>query len=264
MSELIKSVENGVALLTLNRPDTLNALNVSLHHELKEALFEIEADRHIGCVVLTGAGRGFCSGGDLNAIKARDEGASGGDPNSPNERKAGSGGGVMGRMHMVREHTIASRLLHNMGKPTIAMINGACAGAGLSLAGACDLRFAGRKAVFLSAFTGIGLSGDGGGSWFWTQILGTSKARELYLLNEKYDAERALQFGLVNRLFDDETLHEQTMAIATRIAGGQRPAYELAKNVLNAAEDGSFESVLDREALAMALVSAARRPKRPE
>lgn len=254
MSELLIAIENGVAVLTMNRPETLNALNVPLHHALNEALYEVERNRDVGCVVLTGAGRGFCSGGDLNAIRERDAKANqgGGRP---------GGGGVLARMAMVQDHTIASRLLHNMGKPTIAMVNGPCAGAGLSLAGACDFRFAGRKAAFLAAFTGVGLSGDGGGSWFWSKIVGPARARELYLLNEKFDSARALDFGLVNKVFDDETLFEQTMAIATRLASGNRAALQLAKNVLNAAEEGSFEAVLEREAMAMALVGAANRPK---
>ncbi|MBV9842146.1 MAG: enoyl-CoA hydratase/isomerase family protein [Sphingomonadaceae bacterium] len=255
MQELLGAVTDGVALVTLNRPNSLNALNVSLHHALNEALHELAGNSDVRCVVLTGAGRGFCSGGDLRAINAANIG--GEDGAAP--RRAG----MLGRVDMVREHMIASRLLHRMGKPTVAMINGPCAGAGLSLAGACDFRVAGRKAVLLAAFTGVGLSGDGGGSWFWTQILGTAKARELYLLNERFDGERALAFGLVHRLVDDERLYDETMAMARRIAELPPVAQRLAKEVLNAAEDGSFEAVLEREALAMALAASARKPPKP-
>jgi 2-(1,2-epoxy-1,2-dihydrophenyl)acetyl-CoA isomerase len=248
MQELVVEVTNGVALVTLNRPESLNALNVSLHHALNAALHDLAGDPEVRCVVLTGAGRGFCSGGDLRAI------------NGAEGHGAVRGAGLLGRVDMVREHMVASRLLHQMGKPTVAMINGPCAGAGLSLAGACDFRVAGRKAVLLAAFTSVGLSGDGGGSWFWMRILGTARARELYLLNERFDGERALAFGLVHRLVDDERLHDETMALARRLADLPAFAQRLAKEVLNTAEEGSFETVLDREALAMALAASARKP----
>jgi 2-(1,2-epoxy-1,2-dihydrophenyl)acetyl-CoA isomerase len=113
----------------------------------------------------------------------------------------------------------AERLLFEMDKPTIAMINRACIGAALSLAAACDFRFSNRSAIFRAAFNEVGLSGDYGGSWLWTQNLGTAKAREFYLLSERYDATRALTFGLTQRLFEDGDLRARTLEIAHKFSG---------------------------------------------
>lgn len=153
----------------------------------------------------------------------------------------------------------AARLLHDMAKPTIAMINGPCAGAGFSLAGACDLRFAGESAVLTSAFTRAGLSGDYGGAWFWTQILGTARARQLYFLSERIDARRALALGMVNEVFADDVLSARTMEIAHRIANGPRWAFAYAKRNLNAAEDTSMDRVLGLEAMSMSLSARTAR-----
>ncbi|MBV9996732.1 MAG: enoyl-CoA hydratase/isomerase family protein [Caulobacteraceae bacterium] len=247
--ELIVRDSDGVLILTMNRPDRLNALNRSLHHDLNEALASAASRRDVGCVVLTGAGRGFCAGGDLKNIAERLAPSSDPAPSPVSSLER--------RIDMVRDHVVGSKLLHDMGKPTIAMINGACAGAGLSLAGACDLRFAAESAVFTAAFTKVGLSGDSGGSWFWTRILGTAKARRLYLLSERFDAKSALDFGLVHEVWPDAELESRTMEIARRLADGPRTAQRFCKEVLNAAEDGALEQVLDLEAMAMAFCDAA-------
>ena len=144
-----------------------------------------------------------------------------------------------------------------MDKPTIAMVNGPCAGAGMSLAAACDFRFIGRSAVMKSAFNEVGLTGDYGGSWFWTNILGTAKARELYLLCEKFDAERALAFGLAHRIFDDSALEAQTLAIAHGLATRRPWAARLSKKNLNFALHGSLRETLACEALSQTLASQA-------
>jgi 2-(1,2-epoxy-1,2-dihydrophenyl)acetyl-CoA isomerase len=137
------------------------------------------------------------------------------------------------------------------------MINGPCAGAGITLAGACDFRFMGRSAMMKSAFNEVGLTGDYGGSWFWTQILGTAKAREFYLLSEKFDAERALSFGLVHRLFDDEALREATMEVAQQLAKRKPWAARLTKKNLNYALHADLRDALEREALSQTLASQA-------
>ena len=242
--ELLVEIDDRVAIVTLNRPESLNAIYPALQAELAEALRTLAKDRDVGCVVLTGAGRAFCAGGDLKGIRARDA--------APAKPSVGS------RIDRLRQGAATPRLLHDMGKPTIAMINGPCAGLGMSFAGACDLRFAGRSAVMTSAYQKIGLSGDGGGSWYWTQILGTAKARRLYLMNERFEGSAMLDFGLVHELWPDEELRPRTLEIARRMAQAPADALRFAKDALNAAEDGSFDRVLEFEAFTHALSGASR------
>lgn len=246
---VIQKVAGRVAELVFNRPESLNALDTRLMRDFAETVRRVEQDDAIGCVVLTGAGRGFCAGGDVKAIAtaaaAREQGS---EP-----RKTS----FEGRVRWLRHSVEASRRLFEMGKPTIAMINGPCAGAGLSIAGACDLRFAGRSASFVSAFTRGGVPGDYGGSWFWTQILGTAKARELYFLSEKMDAEQALAFGLVHRVHDDDALRGAVMAVAERLAALPPTTLAYTKNNLNAAVTTGLSALLDRESLNMTLARNA-------
>ena len=251
---LLETREGGVVILTLNRPQALNALNRLLMNTLAETLARIAEDREVACVVLTGAGKGFCSGGDVGSInRAADDRA---------ERSEADPDSVERRIQWVRRTGEAARLLHEMDKPTIAMVNGACAGAGLAIAGACDLRIAAQSAVFVNVFTKFGIPGDYGGSYSWTRILGTAKARELYFLGERMDAARALDFGLVSRVVPDAELYEATMTIARGIAGGARAAFAYAKRNLNAAETGTMSEVLDQEAMTTILArEAAARAK---
>ena len=242
---LLERTEGSVAVLTLNRPDSLNALNPQLMRHLVDAARRAAESDEIRCVVLTGAGRGFCSGGDVRAIKSAEDIRVRIESPKPSSTEA--------RARWVRRSAEASRLLHEMPKPTIAMINGACAGAGLSLAAACDFRMAGESAKFVAAFTGGGVSGDYGGSWLWTQILGTSKARRLYLMNEKFSAAEALGFGLIDRVFPDEVLGGEVMDVAHQLASLPGAAAAYAKANLNAAMTESFSASLDRESLNMML-----------
>jgi 2-(1,2-epoxy-1,2-dihydrophenyl)acetyl-CoA isomerase len=249
--ELLEFEDNGVLTLVLNRPDNLNALNSSLMRLLADAVARAAHNPEVACVVLTGAGRAFCAGGDMKASKAAREQASA--RVSDASTKPSAKVSFEARVDWLRRSTEAARLLHKMAKPTIAMINGPCAGAGLSLAGACDIRIAGESAMLTSAFARAGLSGDYGGSWFWTRILGTAKARELYMLSEKIDARQALAAGMVAAVFDDADLPTQVMAMARRFADGPRPAYSYMKQNLNAAEAGTLESLLNLEATHMLL-----------
>jgi 2-(1,2-epoxy-1,2-dihydrophenyl)acetyl-CoA isomerase len=150
-----------------------------------------------------------------------------------------------------------SRLLHDMGKPTIAMVNGPVAGAGIGIAGACDLRFAAESATFLSAFDRIGGSGDFGSTWFWTKILGSGAARELFLLGDKLTAQEALSKGIFTRVFPDDELREATLTAARKLAAGPRMGWRYMKANLNLAEDATFEAALDQEALHMGLSASA-------
>lgn len=240
--------ERGVRIITLNRPDRLNALTASIMAPLADACADAARDPSVGCVVVTGAGRGFCAGGDLKEGGA-DKAVVPPNPESGSRAEQG--------FARLRGFMETPRLLHEMGKPTIAMVNGPVAGAGIGIAGACDLRFAGRAASFLTAFDRIGASGDFGSTWFWSRIVGTGVARELFLLGEKLSAEEAFAKGLYTRLFDDAVLREETLKAAHRLADGPRMGFRYMKQNLNNAEDWAFEAQFDAEALNMGLSTQA-------
>jgi len=232
-TELLESITDGVAVLTMNRPERLNALSGPMLDAMLEALHRLAEDGQVGTVILTGAGRGFCAGGD---VKAMAEGTEFGGTTMEEKAQA------------LRSRMETSRLLHEMPKPTIAMVRGAAAGAGLSLALACDLRVASDNARFGTAFARVGYSGDFGGSYYLTQLVGTAKARELYYTAELVDASQALALGIVNRVVPDGKLEEETMALARKIANGPRVALRYMKRNMNAAEAGSLKDQLDLEA----------------
>jgi len=227
----LETMEDGIAWLTLNRPDRLNAFSPAMLLAFGEALQRLSEDPGVGAVIVTGAGRGFCAGGDVKTMPER---ASQGFE----ERVEG-----LRRMHRL------PMLLRTMPKVVIAMVNGPAVGAGLGLAMACDLRIAGRSARFGTGFAGVGYSGDFGGSWTLTRLVGTAKTRELYLLGEIIDAETAQSLGLVNRVVDDDALHDEAAALARRIADGPRIAYGYMKRNLFAAETEPLATVLEMEAV---------------
>lgn len=245
---VLREVEDGVGLITLNRPDKLNAMQAPMLEALYEAVADFGRDPAISCVVLTGAGRGFCSGGDLSNVAV--EVAAEAKIHPALRKRPQTADAKVQRL--LRLHETSMRL-HDMPKPTIAMINGACAGAGFSLAGACDLRIAGASAMLTSAFAKAGVSGDYGGSFFWSKIAGTAKARELYLLSEKIGADSALAAGLVNRVYPDAELRAETMKLAKSLAAGPGFAYGLIKRTLGLAEHASMEDTLRIEAIGMVL-----------
>jgi 2-(1,2-epoxy-1,2-dihydrophenyl)acetyl-CoA isomerase len=230
--ELLETASDRVATLTLNRPERLNALSSSILDGLLEALPRLGADADIGVVVLTGNGRGFCAGGD---VKSMAEGS--------------SQLGVEDAVQRLRGRMEVSRLLHEIPKPTIAMVNGPAAGAGLAMALACDLRIASESARFITAFAKVGFSGDFGGSYFLSKLVGTAKARELYYTGDPLDSAQALALGIVNRIVPDSELAGATMALARRLARGPSVALALMKQNFNAAESGTLSELLDVEAL---------------
>jgi 2-(1,2-epoxy-1,2-dihydrophenyl)acetyl-CoA isomerase len=246
--EILIENAGGVRVITLNRPDRLNALTSSIMAPLADACADAARDPSAGCLVVTGAGRGFCAGGDIKEGGA-DKAVVAANPETGSRTEQGYA--------RLRGFMETARLLHEMPKPTIAMVNGPVAGAGIGIAGACDLRFAGRSATFLTAFDRIGASGDFGSTWFWTKILGTGVARELFLLGEKLTAEEAFAKGIYTRLFDDAALREETLKAAHRLADGPRMGFRYMKANLNNAEDFAFEAALDAEALNMGLSSQA-------
>jgi 2-(1,2-epoxy-1,2-dihydrophenyl)acetyl-CoA isomerase len=244
-SEVLVADQDGVRVITLNRPDRLNALVDTMMADLADAVADAARDAAVGCVVLTGAGRGFCAGGDLKG-GARAIAVS-----------AEAGSRTEQNFDRLRGFMETPRLLHDMRKPTIAMVNGPVAGAGIGLAGACDLRFAAASATFLAAFDRIGAGGDFGSTWFWTKILGSGAARALFMLGEKLSAEQALAQGIYTRVEPDDQLRDRTLAVARRLADGPRMGWRYMKDNLNRAEDGVFEAALDAEALNMGLSTAA-------
>jgi len=231
MSDLLESIEDGVATLTLNRPDRLNAFSPDSLGALREAFTRLGSDPAVGAVVLTGAGRAFCAGGDIKTMGQRAE-------QSYEQRLEG-----LRAMHQLPQ------LMRMVPKVIIGMINGAATGAGLGLAMSCDLRIAARSARFGTAFVGMGFSGDFGGSWLMTRLVGTAKARELYFLGELIGAEEAERIGLVTRTVDDAVLASETWALARRIADGPRVALGYMKRNLHAAETEPFAPVVEMEAV---------------
>ena len=241
---VLLEISDGVAVVTMNRPDRLNAFNAEIMEAFLAAVQAVSVDPAVGCVVVTGAGRGFCAGGDTKDGGQRR--ADGVPP--PPEPVAGAG---------LRRNAEASRLLREMPKPTIAMVNGPVAGAGIGVAGSCDLRFAGASATFLSAYVNIGAGGDYGATYVWPKILGAAKARELFLLNDRFDAAAGLAFGLWSKVFPDETLREETLTIARRLAKGPSSSWAYMKANLNASEEEGFARHLDRESANMGLSTRA-------
>jgi 2-(1,2-epoxy-1,2-dihydrophenyl)acetyl-CoA isomerase len=233
------TTKDGVATLTLNRPERLNALTPVMVEDLLNALSGISIDPQARCVVLAGAGRGFCAGFDLSG-----DGEEPGREWRPDDAAA--------RMML---HAQIPILLRRMPKPTIAAIRGPAAGSGMLLAAACDLRIASRTARFKLAFATVGRCGDPGGSYLLIQLLGSARAREMFMLDEPIDAERALALGLVGRLVDDDLLEQETTALASRLASGPTAAFASIKRNLNAAETGALEETMAMEAAANAQLS---------
>ncbi|GAA4612822.1 enoyl-CoA hydratase-related protein [Saccharopolyspora hordei] len=217
----------GVRLLTLNRPDSFNSLNVELKQALLGALRDAAADDSVRAVVITGAGRAFCAGQDLKEHVALLEA---GDP-SP--------------LKTVEEHyNPIIRAVTSMPKPVIAAVNGTAAGAGASLAYACDLRVASSNAKFLMAFANVGLSTDSGASWTLPRLIGYGRAMEMLLLAEPVAAEEALRIGMVNRVVGEGEARDAAMELATRMAAGPTFAYaRIKETALAAAAEGLAETL---------------------
>ena len=230
---LIETLEDGLLTLTLNRPERRNALDSVILESLVDATRRAAVNPAVAAVMLTGAGGTFCVGGDVKAMAARS-----GAPTLVDDRMAD----LRGKME-------AARLLHEMRKPTIAAIEGAAAGAGLSLALACDLRIANRSAKITTAFVKVALSGDFGGTYFLTKLLGGAKARELYLTSPILTAEEAQHIGLITRVIDDAGFQQAAKAYAMGLARGPRLTLGYMKHNLNLAEYAPLEACFDNEAL---------------
>jgi 2-(1,2-epoxy-1,2-dihydrophenyl)acetyl-CoA isomerase len=230
-ADLLETVEDGVALLTLNRPDRLNAFSDEMLRALIEAFTRLGAEAEVRAIVLTGAGRGFCAGGDIKGMANR-------KPRTFEQR-----------IEDLRWKSQLPLAMRECPKVVIGMINGVAVGAGLALGLACDLRVAARSARFGTAFATVAFSGDLGGSWLLTRLVGTAKARELYFTADLFDAEKAMDLGLITKIVDDASLRSETMALAQRIARGPTIAYGYMKRNLHAAETEPLTTVLELEAV---------------
>ena len=226
MSEVLTEREGAVLTITLNRPDVFNAFNAALHAGLRAALEEAAAP-DVRAVVITGAGRGFCSGQDLKEFQEM--------PESIQER-------------LERTYHPNIRAIRALEKPVIASVNGPCAGAGLSLAAACDIRIAADVATFVPGFIGIGLVPDSGGSWFVHRLLGFARAFEWMTSNRKLSAAEALAWGLVSEVVESDGLAARTAELAGFYAGLPTRGVGLTKRLFEHAYDASLEEQLALEA----------------
>lgn len=231
---LLYEVKNRVATLTLNRPDRLNALGGTLREDLHAAIIAAGDDPEIGAIVITGAGRGFCSGGDVKSMSEKDA--------------AGQSSTTRERVAPVRDRCVLA--MRDCPKPIIAAINGAAAGAGMNLALACDLRIASTAAKFSQAFVKRGLAPDWAGSYFLPRVVGTAKACELIFTGDSLDANEALRLGIVNSVVAPEELMNAAYALARRIAAGPPVAIALAKRAIYRNLEAGLREALEYETFA--------------
>lgn len=235
-NQLLATLSEGILTLTMNRPESRNALTLEMLEALSAQLARAELSKDVRCIVLTGAGTGFCSGGDVRAMADGDADAHpGADPDFH-----------IHRQRLIQRATAGK--LFAMPKPTLAVVNGAAAGAGLSLALACDLRIMSADSFLMTAFTRVGLSGDFGGAYFMTQLIGAARARELYFLSERVRPERALHLGLTNWVYSAAETNEQARLIARQLAKGPSIAFRYMKENLNRAMTDQADACLDIEA----------------
>ncbi len=235
--DLLAHEEDGVVVITLNRPQARNAMSGEMNQALAETLDYAERAQQVRCIVITGAGGAFCAGGDVKGMAA------------------GGGGGGQGptldeRIHSQRlnQRNTAGRM-YLMPKPVIAALPGPAAGAGLSLALAADLRIMSENAFITSAFAKVGFSGDYGGSFFLSNLVGSGKAKEIYFLSDRVNAEECLRLGIANKVVPADDLEAETMAYTRRLASGPPVAYRYMKENFNrAAMGGDVIECLDLEA----------------
>jgi 2-(1,2-epoxy-1,2-dihydrophenyl)acetyl-CoA isomerase len=242
---VLYDVTGGVATVTLNRPDAMNALNTELKSALRDTLLEAAENREVRAVVLTGNGRAFCVGQDL------------GEHADNLEAAAGGGSGVEAVWTTVPEHyTPIATALATMPKPVIAAVNGVAAGAGAAFAFACDVRIVADTAGFNLAFAAIGLSADSGSTWTLPRLVGLARAKELLLQPETVPAARALELGLATRVVEASAVLPTASELATRLAAGPTVAYGAIRRSLAFSAGHGIEESLGFEAEMMALTGA--------
>jgi 2-(1,2-epoxy-1,2-dihydrophenyl)acetyl-CoA isomerase len=239
---VLLSIENTVATLTLNRPAALNALDFSMMDALVQQTLLIAADPSVRCVVLTGAGDHFMAGGDIKAFATT-------LPTPPAQRKADYEALVL-RLHAAVE------LLNRIPAPVVAKVRGACAGFGLSLMAGCDLAIAADSAYFTTAYRTIGLTPDGGGTYFLPRLLGTRRAMELFLLSPRLTAARAMEIGLVSNVVPMADLDAAVQAVVANITNGPRLALGNAKRLVYQSAEHTLSEQLRAEAASFSSCAA--------
>jgi 2-(1,2-epoxy-1,2-dihydrophenyl)acetyl-CoA isomerase len=230
MPSLLVSLEAGVLTLTLNRPEKLNAFNPDLHQALRQGIERAADEAEVRAVILTGSGRGFCAGQDLS------------------ERDVSAGAAPIDlSVSLGSNYNPLVRRLRALPKPIVCAVNGVAAGAGASIALACDVVIAARSARFVQSFSRIGLVPDSGSSYFLPRLVGTARAMGLALLGDSLSAEQAQQWGLIWKVVDDERLGEEANALARQLATGPTKGYGLLKKALYASSGNSLDAQLDLE-----------------
>ena len=229
---VLQHLDKGLLTITMNRPDRRNALSPDMTRGLVDAARRAAEDHEVRAVLLKGAGGTFCVGGDVKSM------AAGRAPMSFEEKQV-----------TLRKGMEVSRILHQMSKPVVAQLDGAAAGAGLSIALACDLRIASASCKITTAFAKVGLSGDYGGTYFLTQLLGSAKARELYLTSPVLSAQEAYHYGIVTKVVPDAEVEEAALDLARSLAQGPTITLGYIKRNINNAETMSLEECFDAEAI---------------
>lgn len=237
--ELLCRLEDRVAIITLNRPKKKNALSDHLTPALRQTLLDLETKREVGCILITGSGDAFCAGGDIGGM--------GGNASKDREVSERPTAEERVRALIHKQETLTLRLADHA-KPTIAALPGVAAGAGLCIALACDIRVACRSAFVTTAYRNIGFSGDYGGSWLLTQLVGPSKAKELFFTGRRVQSDEALALGIFNNVFEDASFENEALAMAKQIASGPPIAIAFMKEHINRAVTGDLRANLAMEA----------------
>lgn len=243
-SEVLSAVQDGVATITLNRPEVMNAFSDAMRPALGDALAEMGGRDDVGCIVITGKGKAFCAGGDIASMTALQDA----NDTAVIERRIEESGWVLQAIRRARQ-------------PVIAAINGAAAGAGINLALACDMRLASSAAIFSQSFVKIGLVPDWGGFASLTRLVGAAKAMELMMTGDRFDAAEADRLSLLNRVIPAESFVEEVTVFAQRLANGPRRALEVIKRGVTLGETGTAQEVLafeTREQIDLFLSADAR------
>lgn len=238
---ILYGVADGVATITLNRADKLNALTDEMLSSLRRSVRAAEKDDAVRCIVLTGSGRAFCAGQDLAAVRGRE-----------------GGEGVGFREHLERTYNVVIRELRSVEKPVLGAVNGVAAGAGASLALACDLRLAAESASFIQSFIGVGLVPDSGSTWFLPRMIGYARAFELAVTGNRLPAAEALALGLVNRVVPDADFSLEVRSYALQLANAPTRAVGLTKRAMNRAMGSTLDEALAYEAQLQEVAGSTR------
>jgi 2-(1,2-epoxy-1,2-dihydrophenyl)acetyl-CoA isomerase len=242
---LTEKLPSGVMIVTLNRPDNMNTLGGTLLADFGAAMGEAQMDGHVRAVLVTGAGNAFCAGADLSARRDQNPSQNGSEP----EPLPFSG--RVAYMQDLHDHLAGAAF--RCDKPTVALVNGAAAGAGFGVALSCDFRIASERALFVSAFARIGLSGDNGITWCLSRLVGRSKALEILMLSPRISPAEALALGLVRSVVAPDDLMSAGLEFGERLAAGPTQAFAIMKRNLELADISTYQQNLDREAFSISV-----------